>query len=60
MITEKDLTKQDWLTNRFNNETLIKTNLVQIMMAKEIIALCDKKIAEFPEDKKVKKPSMVK
>ena len=45
-----EITKQDWETNRFNNEVLIKTNLVQIEMAKRIIELCDEKIKEYPEE----------
>lgn len=55
-------TKQDWLTNKFNNETLIKTNLMQIEMAREIVKLCEKKAAEFPAEKKAKRevPAMVK
>jgi hypothetical protein len=43
-----EFTKQDWITNKFNNETLIKTNLMQIQMAKEIIKLCEKEIKKFP------------
>lgn len=46
-----EFTKEDWETNKFNNETLVKTNLMQIEMAKEIIKLCESKIAEFPEEK---------
>ena len=48
-----EITKADWEANKFNNETLIKTNLVQIEMAKRIIELCDEKIKEFPEETKV-------
>lgn len=53
------ITKADWEANKFNNENLIKTNLMQIEMAKKIIELCEEKIAEFPveeiktEEKKV-------
>ncbi len=49
-----EFTKQDWITNKFNNETLIKTNLMQIEMAKEIIKLCDEKIADFPMEEENK------
>ena len=45
-----EITKADWETNKFNNETLIKTNLVQIEMAKKIIELCDEKIKQFEKD----------
>lgn len=45
-----ELTKADWEANRFNNVTLIKTNLMQIEMAKKIILLCEEKIKEFPEE----------
>lgn len=45
-----EITKADWETNKFNNEILIKTNLMQIEMAKRIIELCDEKIKEFPEE----------
>ena len=44
-----EITKADWEASKFSNETLIKTNLMQIEMAKEIIALCDKKINETPD-----------
>ena len=47
---EIPITKADWETSKFNNEILIKTNLMQIEMAKEIIVLCEKKIKEFPEE----------
>jgi len=50
MIEELKITKQDWETNKFSNETLIKTNLMQIEMAKRIIELCDEKIKEFPSE----------
>jgi hypothetical protein len=42
-----EFTKQDWETNKFNNETLIKTNLMQIEMAQKIIELCDEKIKDY-------------
>ena len=47
---EQPITKADWEENKFNNEILIKTNYMQIDMAKEVIALCERKIAEFPEE----------
>jgi len=46
-----ELTKADWEASKLNNEVLIKTNLMQIEMAKKIIILCDEKIKEFPEEK---------
>ena len=45
-----EITKQDWETNKFNNENLIKINLMQIEMAKKVIELCEDKIKEFPEE----------
>jgi hypothetical protein len=45
-----EITKEDWETNKLNNEVLIKTNLMQIEMAKKIIALCEEKIKEFPSE----------
>jgi hypothetical protein len=42
-----EFTKEDWETNKFNNETLIKTNLMQIEMAQKIIELCDEKIKDY-------------
>ena len=47
--------KEDWEVNKFNNENLIKTNLMQIEMAKEIIRLCKRKIGEFPKEKEEEK-----
>ncbi|MCK9595421.1 MAG: hypothetical protein M0R35_07090 [Candidatus Omnitrophica bacterium] len=49
---EIPITKADWETNKFNNEVLIKTNLMQIEMAEKIIDLCDEKIKEFTEEEK--------
>ena len=51
-----EITKEDWEANKFSNENLIKTNLIQIMMAQEIIKLCNKKISEFPKEKIIGKP----
>ncbi len=45
--------KQHWIESKQVNENLITQNLVQIEMAKEVIALCDKKIAEFPKEEKL-------
>lgn len=50
-------TKEDWEASKFNNENLIKTNLIQIQMAEEIIKLCDRKIKEFPVQE-VSKPQI--
>ena len=49
-LHKMEITKQDWETNKLNNEVLIKTNLMQIEMAKKIIALCEEKIKEFPSE----------
>lgn len=48
-----ELTREDWKRNREANINLVKENLIQIDMAKKIIALCDEKIAEFNNDKKI-------
>jgi hypothetical protein len=45
------ITKEDWEKTAIENKILIKTNLMQIDMAREIVALCEKKIKEFPEEK---------
>ena len=42
--------KADWERSKADNEDLIMGNLMQIEMAKTVIKLCDKKIAEFPEE----------
>ncbi len=52
---ETDLTKQDWERSKSDNEFLIVNNKMQIEMAKEVIKLCDKKIAEFPIELEKKK-----
>lgn len=51
----KAITKADWETNKFNNETLIKTNLMQIEMALRIIDLCEEKIKEYEKDEEIEK-----
>lgn len=43
-------TKQDWEHTKRQNENLIVGNLIQIEMAKDILKLCDEKIAEFPPE----------
>jgi hypothetical protein len=47
-----EIKKEDWETSKFNNEILIKTNLMQIEMAKKVIELCDDKISEFEAQEK--------
>lgn len=54
-MTFLKLTKKDWEANLFNNQTLIKTNLMQIEMAEKIILLCEEKIKEFPEEPELPK-----
>ena len=47
-----EILKQHWVTSKETNELMIVQNLIQIEMAKEVIKLCEKKIAEFPEEPK--------
>ena len=42
-----EITKEDWIDTKGANERMIKNNLIQIEMAKNILKLCDEKIAEF-------------
>jgi len=46
-----EITKQDWINAKIQNENLIKGNSIQITMAEKVIELCNEKIKEFPEDK---------
>ena len=46
-----DLTKRDWQKNRSTNIDLIAQYKLQIMMAEEVIGLCERKIKEFPVEK---------
>lgn len=45
-----EITKQHWERNLKANEELIINNKIQIEMAEEIIKLCEKKIAEYPNE----------
>ena len=45
-----EITKAHWLRNLQANEELIINNQMQILMAEKVIALCEEKIAEFPEE----------
>jgi len=56
---ELELTKQDWERSKGDNELLIVNNKMQMEMAGEVIKLCDKKIAEFPEEIKEEIPAGV-
>ena len=47
---ETELTKQDWERSKGDNELLIVNNKMQIMMAQEVIKLCNKKISQFPTE----------
>jgi len=49
--------REHWEQSKLTNENLIIQNTIQIEMAKNVIKLCDKKIAEFPEEKADEKPS---
>jgi hypothetical protein len=51
------ITKEDWEKTAIENKILIKTNLMQIDMAREIVALCEKKIKEFPAEEENKELS---
>jgi len=45
-----ELKKEDWIITKQQNENLIKINQIQIIMATEMLELCDQKISEFKED----------
>jgi hypothetical protein len=45
-----EIQKEDWENAITANERAIKTNLIQIEMAKRIIELCEEKIKEFKMD----------
>lgn len=47
---EQELSKQNWENARHDNINIILTSKYQIILAQEAIKLCDKKLAEFPED----------
>ena len=49
---ELKLTKQHWLNARNDNVNIIHQNIYSTEMALMAIALCDKKIKEFPVEKK--------
>lgn len=46
-----EITGNDWGNTKLQNEQLIKTNRIQIMMAEEIIKLCDRKLEEIKKEK---------
>jgi len=46
-----EITKEDWVKNKFENEILIKVNYMQIDMARKVIELCEQKISEFPPER---------
>ena len=50
-----EILKEHWIDSKLTNENLIIQNKIQIEMAKEVIKLCEKKIAEFPKDLNIKK-----
>ena len=43
------LTKQHWIESKVANEQLILKHELQTKMAREMIKLCDREIAKFPE-----------
>lgn len=45
-----EIKKEHWIRNKTANEELIINNKMQIMMAEEIIKLCNKKISEYPKE----------
>ena len=45
------LKKEHWLKAKQDNINLILQCEMQTMMAKEILMMCELKLAEFPEDK---------
>jgi len=52
---ETDLLKQHWKSARADNINIILMNKYSSEMAEEAVKLCDKRIAEFPEDEEVEK-----
>lgn len=50
-----EATKADWERNLEANKALIVNNYMQIEMARDVIKLCERKIAEFPEEKDLNK-----
>lgn len=52
--------RQHWEESKMVNQNLIIQNTMQIEMAKEVIKLCDLKIAEFPVEKQSKTPEIPK
>lgn len=61
---EKDFTPrlEDWLASKQSNEHMIVTNKMQIIMAEEVLKLCDKKIRllEKEEEMRLKRLGKVK
>ena len=53
------LTRAHWLENKIKNQAVILGNTMQIMMAREIIKLCDREIAKFPKPKPPKKKALI-
>lgn len=44
-----DLTREHWIETKEANETMILSCKLKTIMAKAMIELCNKKIAEFPK-----------
>jgi len=50
-----ELKKEHWEKAKLDNENLILQCKMQTEMAELILEMVDKKIAEFPEEKEIKK-----
>jgi len=50
-----ELEKQHWINAKDDNINILLTSKYQIILAEAAIKLCEKKISEFPEEKKKEK-----
>ena len=51
MKSEFELEKKHWENAKADNINIILTSKYQIILAEAAIKICDKNIAEFPEEK---------
>ena len=56
-IIEIPLEKLDWENTIQQNKNLIRTNQIQILMASNIIRMCEKKLLEFEPAKVIGSPN---
>ena len=52
--------RSDWVESKLKNQAMIIGNKMQIMMAKQVIKLCDEQIARFPTPKPLKRKPLNK